>query len=520
MTMRPIDVIVPVHGAAAAHAALRGQRARGRAAGARSSSSSSTTRARTPSSSRYLRELAAHRAGDAGRAARARGLRRRGQPRHSRCIATATSVILHCDADGRQRLARPARLARAARARHRRRRAVHQQRRRRRLSAAATPPIRCPTRQAVASLDALFARANPRQSVALPVVDGPVPLPPPRVPAAASARSTARRSAATTASRSTSACARAARASATLLAGDVFVGHEGHASFGAGGRGARRAQRRRRWPSLYPRYAAQRAATARRSRPGARSPAASTCCGSRMAAAAGRVRRPSAGAAASAGYMNDLAALTRGALRGAVPRAGGRRHGQALLAARRREFARTSRCPASCRCSPTRCARSASTRLHFHHVHLQPRAILDLPAAVGAARTTARCTTTTRSARSITSSPRTAATAASPTPPAAPRASRSGPRQWDLDITTWRGAFEPFLRGAERVIAPSQDVATRMQPLLSRRSRSTSGRIRRPTPPPPPRMARVVVLGNLSPEKGLHVVAACARDAQRARRCR
>jgi glycosyltransferase involved in cell wall biosynthesis len=32
--------------------------------------------------------------------------------------------------------------------------------------------------------------------------------------------------------------------------------------------------------------------------------------------------------------------------------------------------------------------------------------------------------------------------------------------------------------------------------------------------PPPPRVARVVVLGNLSPEKGLRVVAACALDAR------
>ena len=33
-------------------------------------------------------------------------------------------------------------------------------------------------------------------------------------------------------------------------------------------------------------------------------------------------------------------------------------------------------------------------------------------------------------------------------------------------------------------------------------------------PDAPPRIARVAVLGNLSPEKGLHVVAACAREAR------
>jgi glycosyltransferase involved in cell wall biosynthesis len=35
-----------------------------------------------------------------------------------------------------------------------------------------------------------------------------------------------------------------------------------------------------------------------------------------------------------------------------------------------------------------------------------------------------------------------------------------------------------------------------------------------PAPQAPPRVARVAVLGNLSPEKGLHVVAACAQDAR------
>jgi glycosyltransferase involved in cell wall biosynthesis len=36
-------------------------------------------------------------------------------------------------------------------------------------------------------------------------------------------------------------------------------------------------------------------------------------------------------------------------------------------------------------------------------------------------------------------------------------------------------------------------------------------------PPPPPRVVRVVLLGNLTPEKGLHVAAACAEDARERR---
>ncbi len=42
-------------------------------------------------------------------------------------------------------------------------------------------------------------------------------------------------------------------------------------------------------------------------------------------------------------------------------------------------------------------------RLHFHHVHLQPRAILDLPGGRRRCRTTTRCTTTIRSVRNTTS---------------------------------------------------------------------------------------------------------------------
>ncbi len=88
------------------------------------------------------------------------------------------------------------------------------------------------------------------------------------------------------------------------------------------------------------------------------------------------------------------------------------------------------------------------------------------------------------------------------------------PAQWGIDIATWRDAFGRLLRGADRVIAPSQDVATRMRryfPELAHRRVAPS---REPGPRPLPRIVRVAILGNLSPEKGLHVVAACARDAR------
>jgi len=87
------------------------------------------------------------------------------------------------------------------------------------------------------------------------------------------------------------------------------------------------------------------------------------------------------------------------------------------------------------------------------------------------------------------------------------------PHRWNLDITAWRAAFAAFLEHADRVIAPSTDVARRIHRYLPALQISVW-----PHPefalPEQPRIARVVVLGNLSPEKGLRVVAACARDAK------
>jgi len=87
------------------------------------------------------------------------------------------------------------------------------------------------------------------------------------------------------------------------------------------------------------------------------------------------------------------------------------------------------------------------------------------------------------------------------------------PAQWGLDITTWRRSFAQLLRAADRVIAPSQDVAQRTRRYVPELAIEVW-----PHPegvaPAVPRIVRVAILGNLSPEKGLHVVAACARDAR------
>ena len=81
------------------------------------------------------------------------------------------------------------------------------------------------------------------------------------------------------------------------------------------------------------------------------------------------------------------------------------------------------------------------------------------------------------------------------------------------NIADWRAAFGRLLRDADRVIAPSEDVSTRIRGYFPDVAIDVWPHPE-DSPPPAPRIVRVAVLGNLSPEKGLHVVAECARDAR------
>jgi len=151
-------------------------------------------------------------------------------------------------------------------------------------------------------------------------------------------------------------------------------------------------------------------------------------------------------------------------------------------------------------------------RLHYHHVHRLPRSILDLPRA---AALPYDCTLhdyypicpqyhlVTADGR-YCGEPAAAGCAACIT---------QRPHRWGLDIAAWRTAFADFLDHADRVIAPSTDVARRINRHWPELVMSIW-----PHPefelPKQPRIARVVVLGNLSPEKGLRIVAACAQDAK------
>ncbi|HKU85866.1 MAG TPA: glycosyltransferase [Casimicrobiaceae bacterium] len=152
-------------------------------------------------------------------------------------------------------------------------------------------------------------------------------------------------------------------------------------------------------------------------------------------------------------------------------------------------------------------------RLHFHHVHGLPRAILQLPVECGVPYD---CTLhdyyaicpqyhLADEAGRYCGEPDEAGCAA---------CIRGRPVQWNMDIRTWRATFATFLRGAARVIAPSRDVAERIGRHVTGVAIAVWPHPERPLAMPASPV-RVVTLGNLSAEKGLAVVAQCAEDVKR-----
>jgi len=94
------------------------------------------------------------------------------------------------------------------------------------------------------------------------------------------------------------------------------------------------------------------------------------------------------------------------------------------------------------------------------------------------------------------------------------------PALWGLDIVTWRESLGGLLTGADRVIVASQDMETRMRRYIPD---ARYVRLSHPEPPvlavPAPRVPpcgefKILILGRLTPVKGLHRLEACAIDAQ------
>jgi len=151
-------------------------------------------------------------------------------------------------------------------------------------------------------------------------------------------------------------------------------------------------------------------------------------------------------------------------------------------------------------------------RLHFHHVHGLPQSILHLPQESGLPYD---CSLHDYYAICPQYHLADADGRYCGEPDEAGcRACTAGrPAHWDLDVGAWREMLGAFMRHASRVIAPSRDVAERIGRYLPGLAIDVW-----PHPEPAPQRVatavRIVTLGALSPEKGLAVVAACARDAK------
>ena len=84
---------------------------------------------------------------------------------------------------------------------------------------------------------------------------------------------------------------------------------------------------------------------------------------------------------------------------------------------------------------------------------------------------------------------------------------------WALSDADWRQRMQLLLKSAERVIAPSQDLARRMQTYFPGIEFQVRGHLDLSSGPKTP-LHKVLVLGGLTIEKGLKVVEACTIDAR------
>ena len=148
-------------------------------------------------------------------------------------------------------------------------------------------------------------------------------------------------------------------------------------------------------------------------------------------------------------------------------------------------------------------------RIHYHHVHGWPQAVLELPARLG-------CPYDLTLHDFFPACPEYHFTGADGRycggDAQCHRCLDARPAQWPLAIDEWRARFAGVLDGAGRVIAPSDDAA--------RRIRTFFPAVRAKVWPHVHELAasraaalRILVPGAISPEKGLDLLEACVADA-------
>ncbi len=149
-------------------------------------------------------------------------------------------------------------------------------------------------------------------------------------------------------------------------------------------------------------------------------------------------------------------------------------------------------------------------RVHLHHVHGLPRAVLELPGALDVPYDVTlhdhfpmcpQYHLNDEDGR-YCGEPDTAGCNA---------CIAKRPAQWPLDIVAWRSLFHQVLRRADRVIVPSSDIGTRIA-----RYFPDVATLEWPHPemrPPAEVVYKVAVLGGVSAIKGLLALEECVRDA-------
>jgi len=149
-------------------------------------------------------------------------------------------------------------------------------------------------------------------------------------------------------------------------------------------------------------------------------------------------------------------------------------------------------------------------RVHFHHVHDLPREALALGAELGAPYDVTLHDYFPICPR-YHLAPGEGGKCTVDELRGCDRCLAHAPAQWGLALGEWRGLFQGFLRGADRVIAPSHDVVARLQ-----RHFPDVTFLEWPHPEIPrvmPAIHKVVLLGGISAAKGARLLEACVADA-------
>ena len=153
------------------------------------------------------------------------------------------------------------------------------------------------------------------------------------------------------------------------------------------------------------------------------------------------------------------------------------------------------------------------SRVHYHHVHGLPRDILDL-----AGRLEAPFDVTLHDYLAYCPQyhlgDERGRYCGEPDTAGCQACLRRRPHAWGLNIEEWRAAFEAFLRRADRVLAPSHDLALRVLERYPGLAIQQWPHFEEAPEPMPPAF-RIVLLGGISTVKGLDVLEACVNDARR-----